>query len=70
MNEAPWEELYEALRNARGQATELDQVPDADEYPCAQCKRLIGSSGRWYSDGAGSLVPYCKTCAEIEFPVL
>jgi hypothetical protein len=31
---------------------------------------FLGESGRWYSDGSGSLVPYCKTCAEVEFPVL
>ncbi len=27
----------------------------------------IGDDGRWHSDGAGELVPYCAGCAEREF---
>jgi hypothetical protein len=34
---------------------------------CVECGRRIGEDGRWYSDGAGQLVPYCDGCAEREF---
>jgi hypothetical protein len=36
------------------------------EAECVECGRPIGDGGRWYSDGAGLLVPYCAGCAEGE----
>ncbi len=47
----------------------LTQPAERDE-PCTECGGPIGYSGRWYSNGAGGLVPYCKACAEVGFPVL
>ncbi len=64
MSGTQWEEFYDALRNARRQGSVLDHEPDADEARCVECGKVIGSSGRWYSDDADELVPYCAGCAE------
>ncbi len=45
----------------------FDSLHDA---PCTECERPIGETGRWYPDGTSGLLPYCKPCAEIEFPVI
>ena len=34
---------------------------------CVGCGRPIGDDGRWYSVGAGELVPYCAGCAASAF---
>jgi hypothetical protein len=60
-----WEDLWEAFARARaaGGVSVLDDA-DPEEQPCVECGSMIGSRGRWYSDGTGALEPYCAGCAE------
>ena len=50
--------LFEAPRGDVGEGSE-----------CVDCGLAIGKMGRWYSDGVGELVPYCASCAAVEFPM-
>jgi hypothetical protein len=59
-----WEELYSALRRAKGDSESDVEPADADEHPCTACGRTIGSRGRWHSDGLGELIPFCGSCAD------
>ena len=61
----PWDEMHDHLRALIDESSRRDE-----SQPCTECERPIGKTGRWHSDGTGTLVPYCKSCAEIEFPVL
>ena len=66
-----WDEMHDELL---AQITHAQaEAPRADiggQAGCTECGRPIDDRGRWYSDSTGTLHPYCKACAEIEFPVL
>jgi hypothetical protein len=66
----PWEELLGRLQSLTADGSHRVTSADERDTPCTECARPIGYSGRWFSDGGGGLVPYCKSCAEIEFPLL
>ena len=61
----PWDDIHDELHERIGANAER-----ADDASCIECERPIGETGRWYSDGTGSPVPYCASCAAVEFPVL
>ena len=67
----PWEQMHDVLAaqitHARAEAPRVDPAGDTG---CTECGLPIGDKARWYSNGTGALSPYCKACAEIEFPVL
>ena len=62
-------ELQDALDDA---VRRVKARRDADEGTrCVECDRPIDeTSGRWYSNGMGELVPFCTRCAEREFPLV
>ncbi len=66
----PWEELLGRLQSLTADGSNRVTAAGERDTPCTECARPIGYSDRWYSDGVGGLVPYCKSCAEIEFPAL
>jgi hypothetical protein len=59
------EEVTDTLVRRAGEAARAEQ-----DDRCVECGRHIDKQGRWYSDGLGALVPYCKSCALREFPVI
>jgi hypothetical protein len=62
--------LLERLQALTADGSHRITRADERDTPCTECGQPIGYSGRWYSDAVGGLVPYCKACAEVEFPVL
>jgi hypothetical protein len=49
---------------------EAPRVDPGGDIGCTECGRAIGDQGRWHSGSSGSLLPYCRSCAELELPVL
>ena len=66
----PWDDLLERLQSLTADGSHRLTQPAERDEPCTECGGPIGYSGRWYSSGAGGLVPYCEACAEVGFPVL
>jgi hypothetical protein len=67
----PWDEIdteAPALTD-HGPRARSRSAAEPGRDTCVECGRAIGETGRWYEDGVGCLVPYCATCAELEFPI-
>jgi hypothetical protein len=66
----PWADLLERLQSLTADGSHHVTQPAERDQPCTECGRPTGYTGRWYSDGVGGLVPYCKACSEIGSPIL
>jgi hypothetical protein len=65
----PWCELRHEASARQIEDARLELEAALRGESCAECGRAIGDQGRWYSDGAGELVPYYVECAGREFGV-
>jgi hypothetical protein len=71
--QAPWDALLRELQELTESGSRRIAEHRAElegRTGCVECGQPLGTSGRWYADGFGGLIPYCATCAEIERPVL
>jgi hypothetical protein len=66
----PWDDLDDGLRERLDRGAAEGRAGDDRLTACNECGRPIGPKGGWYADESGVLLPYCASCAEVEFPVL